>query len=51
MEGRAHAIRTEAKGEGLILLRGALAAGCYTLVISTDEAKQRSVARVVFVDP
>jgi hypothetical protein len=50
MEGRAHAIRTEAKGEGMILLRGDLAAGCYTLVISTDEADRRSVARVVLVD-
>ena len=51
LEGRAHAIRTEAKGEGLILLRGALAAGCYTLVIAADDARSRSVARVVFVDP
>jgi hypothetical protein len=51
LEGRAHAIRTEAKGEGLILYRGDLAAGCYTLVIAADDAKQRSVARVVFVDP
>ena len=50
LEGRAHAIRTEAKGEGLILLRGALAAGCYTLVIAADDARSRSVARVVFVD-
>jgi hypothetical protein len=50
LEGRAHAIRTEAKGEGMILLRGGLAAGFYTLVIAADDARSRSVARVVFVD-
>ena len=50
LEGRAHAIRTEAKGEGMILYRGDLAAGCYTLVIAADDARSRSVARVVFVD-
>jgi hypothetical protein len=31
-------------------LRGALAAGCYTLVIAADDSRSRSVARVVFVD-
>ncbi len=51
MEGRGHAIRSEDQGEGVVLFRGDLAAGCYTLVISTDEAKLRSVARVVFMDP
>jgi hypothetical protein len=34
----------------MILYRGDLAAGCYTLVISTDDSRSRSVARVVFVD-
>lgn len=38
-------------GASLIPYRSDFAAGCYTLVIASDEAKRRSAARVVFVDP
>lgn len=51
LQGRAQAIRTEQRSDGVMLYREGLAAGCYTVVVAGDAGTLHSAARVVFVDP